>query len=146
MNSECSLTVPWHEAAADRWLTPGRFSTILAILIFMAYPDVVLGIRTFGFRDFAIFGHPVAFYIRESFWRAEIPLWNPLNNCGIPFLAQWNTLALYPGSLFLLILPLPWSLGIFCLAHAGLGGLGMYHLVRRWAGVSVLSACQCRGR
>src|SRR5207237_5549523 len=61
-----------------------------------------------------------------------LPLWNPLNNCGIPFLAQWNTLVVYPGSLFLLILPLPWSLGIFCLAHAALGGLGMYHLVRRW--------------
>ena len=124
MNSERSLTVRWHEVAADRWLTPGRFSTILAILIFTAYPDVVLGIRTFGFRDFAIFGHPVAFYIRESFWRAEIPLWNPLNNCGIPFLAQWNTLVVYPGSLFLLVLPLPWSLGMFCLAHAELGGLG----------------------
>ena len=103
-------------------------------------PGRGVGIRTFGFRDFAIFGHPVAFYIRESFWRAEIPLWNPLNNCGIPFLAQWNTLALYPGSLFLLILPLPWSLGIFCLAHAGLGGLGMYHLVRRWAGTRLGAA------
>src|SRR6266516_1707989 len=92
MNSEHSLTVSRHELAADRWLTPGRFSVILAILIFAAYPDVVLGIRTFGFRDFIIFGHPVAFYMRESFWRAEVPLWNPLNNCRIPFLAQWNTL------------------------------------------------------
>src|SRR5213075_3169334 len=123
MNSEHSPSGPRHRLAADRWLTPGRFSVILAILIFAAYPDVVLGTQTFGFRDFIIFGHPLAFYLRESFWRAEIPLWNPLNNCGIPFLAQWNTLVVYPGSLFLL-LPLPWSLGIFCLAHAELGGLG----------------------
>ena len=54
---------------------------------------------------------------RESFWRGEMPLWNPYNNCGLPFLAQWNTLALYPGSLFYLLLPLSWALGVFCLLH-----------------------------
>jgi hypothetical protein len=63
-----------------------------------------------------------------------MPLWNPLNNCGMPFLAQWNTLSLYPLSLIYLLLPMPWSLGIFCLAHLFLAGMGMYYLAFRWTG------------
>jgi hypothetical protein len=116
------------------WFTPGRFALILAAFIFAAYPDVVLGGRTFFFRDFGFFGYPLAHYYRESFWRGEIPLWNPLNNCGLPFLAQWNTMVLYPGSLFYLFLPLSWSLAVFCLLHQFLAGLGMYFLAARWTG------------
>ena len=116
------------------WFTPGRFVVLLALFIFVFFPDVVLGTRTFIFRDYGLFGYPLAFYHRESFWRGEVPLWNPLNDCGVPFLAQWNTLVLYPGSLFYLLLPLSWSLGVFCLAHLLLAGLGMYLLAYRWTG------------
>ena len=119
-------------SASAAWLTAGRFALILAAGIFAAYPEVVLGMRTFFFRDFGYFGYPLAFHHRESFWRGELPLWNPLSNCGLPFLAQWNTLVLYPGSLIYLLLPLTWSLGVFCLLHQFLGGLGMYFLATRW--------------
>jgi len=119
-------------ACADAWLTSRRFALVLAMAIFAAYPDVVLGMRTFFFRDFGYFGYPLAHYHRQNFWHGEIPLWNPLNNCGLPFLAQWNTLVLYPGSLFYLVFPLSWSLGVFCLLHQFLGGLGMYFLAARW--------------
>jgi len=118
----------------DAWFTPGRFAALLALLIFIFFPDVILGTRTFVFRDYGLYGYPVAFHHRESFWRGEVPLWNPLNDCGVPFLAQWNTIVLYPGSLFYLLLPLSWSLGVFCLVHVFLAGLGMYFLARRWTG------------
>src|SRR5208282_3609848 len=62
------------------------------------------------------------------------PWWNPLNCCGLPFLAQLNTLALYPLSLIYLLLPLTWSLPFFCLLHLFLGGMGMYFLAARWTG------------
>ncbi len=39
---------------------------------------------------------------------------------------------LYPPSLIYLILPLPWSLGFFCLLHLWFAGFGMYFLARRW--------------
>jgi Bacterial membrane protein YfhO len=118
--------------AGIEWFTPRRFAFILAASIFAAYPEVVLGVRTFFFRDFGYFGYPLAFHHRESFWRAEVPLWNPLNDCGLPFLAQWNTMVLYPGSLFCLVFPLSWSLAVFCLLHQFLSGLGMYLLAMRW--------------
>ena len=83
-------------APADEWFTPRRFASLLALLIVVLFPEVIFGDRTFIFRDFGLFGYPVAFYHRESFWRGEIPLWNPLNCSGLPFLAQWNTLVCYP--------------------------------------------------
>ena len=116
------------------WLTPGRFALLLAISIFAANPEVLLGLQTFYYRDFGFFGYPLAHYHRGSFWQGEIPLWNPLNNCGLPFLAQWNTLVLYPGSLFYLLLPLSWSLAVFCLLHQFLAGMGMFCLASRWTG------------
>ena len=84
--------------------------------------------------DYGQFACPVAFYHREAFWRGELPLWNPLSNCGVPFLAQWNTLTLYPLSLVYLLLPFPWSLGMFCVLHLFGGGMGMYLLASRWTG------------
>lgn len=125
---------------AQAWFTPGRFALLLVALTFATYPDVILGASTFFYRDFQLFAYPWAHYHRESFWRGEIPLWNPLNNCGVPFLAQWNTMTLYPGSLLYLLFPLSWSLGIFCLAHFVLAGLGMYQLAVRWANHSWAAA------
>ncbi len=123
---------PSNSSSADDWLTPGRFAGLLALLIFAAFPGVVLGTNTFVFRDFGSFGYPLAHYHRESFWQGEVPLLNPLNDFGLPFLAQWNTMTLYPGSLIYLLLPLSWSLGMFCLLHLFLAGLGMYFLAHRW--------------
>src|SRR6185437_11663800 len=82
--------------------------------------------------DFAVYAYPLAYHFRESFWRGELPLWNALNDCGLPFLAQWNTMTLYPLSLFYLLLPLSWSLGVFCLLHLFFAGMGMYFLAHRW--------------
>ena len=118
----------------DAWFTPGRFAGLLAGLICLTFFNVITGQETFFQRDFGVFTYPVAQYYRESFWRGELPLWNPLNYCGIPFIAQWNTSLLYPPSLFYLVFPLSWSLGVFNLAHLFLAGLGMYFLARRWLG------------
>jgi hypothetical protein len=118
--------------AADEWLTPGRFALLLGLLILAAFPGVLLGGTTFIIRDFGMFSYPVAYFHRQCFWRGELPLWNPFNHCGLPFLAQWNTLTLYPLSLIYLLLPLTWSLSFFCLAHLFWGGLGMYFLAYRW--------------
>ena len=130
----------WHRfepgapKAADEWFTPWRFAGLLAALVCVAYPEVITGRETFFHRDFAVFGYPLAYHHRESFWDGEIPLWNPLNHCGLPFLAQWNTMTLYPLSLFYLLFPLSWSLGVFCLGHFFLAGMGMYFLAHRWTG------------
>jgi hypothetical protein len=123
---------PPREGPAGAGLTPARFAALLAVLIVITYPGVVFGRSTFVIRDYGMFGYPLAHFHRESFWRGELPFWNPLSSCGLPFLAQWNTLTLYPLSLIYLLLPLTWSLSFFCLAHLFWGGLGMYYWAWRW--------------
>lgn len=131
---------PWDQSwdrASRQWdeaFSPARFALLLAIVIAVSFSDVVFGGATFFIRDYARFGYPLALYHQNSFWAGEIPLWNPFNSCGLPFLAQWNTLAAYPGSLFYLLLPLSWALGFFNLAHLFLGGMGMYFLGRHCTG------------
>jgi hypothetical protein len=131
-----SLTTEAHVNCADSgagaWFRPWRFAALLLILIIAAFPEAILGSHTFFFRDFGLFGYPVAHYYRNSFWQGELPHWNPLNNCGLPFLAQWNTMVLYPFSIFYLVFPLNLALGIFNLGHLFLGGIGMYLLAHYW--------------
>ncbi len=123
------------EANENRLLnffTPLRFGILLALLIFATFPQVVSGLQTFVIRDFGFFSYPNAVFQRECFWRGELPFWNPYNECGVPFLAQWNTMPLYPPSLIYLLLPLQWSLSFFCLLHLWFAGMGMFFLARHW--------------
>ena len=115
----------------EGWTCP-RFALFLAAVLVLSFAPILVGGQSLYFRDFGIFGYPFAYYHKECFWRGEIPLWNPYNCLGIPFLAQWATMVLYPGSLLYLFLPLPWSLNFFCLVHLWLAGLGMYRLTRDW--------------
>jgi hypothetical protein len=132
------------------WFTPRRFGILLALLIFAAFPHVLLGVQTFVVRDYGFFAYPLAHFQRECFRHGELPLWDPYNNCGVPFLAQWNTMPLYPPSLIYLLLPLPWSLSFFCLLHLWFAGFGMFFLARRWTGLrhaevsSVFDVCNAR--
>jgi hypothetical protein len=128
------VDAPESQNSFDGLFSAGRFLLTLGLLILISYPGLVLGTRTFCYRDAGLFSYPVAYYLRDSFWHGRWPLWNPCNHCGTPFLAQWNTLALYPLSLFYILLPMPWSLNFFLLGHLMLGGLGMYKLAHDWFG------------
>jgi len=130
MNSD----IPGWRTDFDREFTAARLALLLGALLLVSYPDIVFGTHAFFYRDTGLFGYPVAHYLRDCFWRGEVPLWNPYNNCGIPFLAQWNTLALYPPSLFYELLPMPWAMNFFILGHVFLAGIGMYFLALRWFG------------
>ncbi|MGH8023424.1 MAG: YfhO family protein [Limisphaerales bacterium] len=122
------------ENRAFNWFAPSRFAILLGLLVFASFPQVLLGAQTFVARDYGFFAYPLAYFQKQCFWHGQLPFWDPYNNCGIPFLAQWNTMSLYPPSLIYLLLPLGWSLSFFCLLHFWFGGLGMYCLARRWTG------------
>jgi len=91
--------------------------------------------QTFVIRDYGFYSYPTAFFQQECFRHGQLPFWDPYNYCGVPFLAQWNTMPLYPPALIYLALPLTWSLSFFCLLHLWFAGFGMYHLARRWTGL-----------
>ncbi len=114
--------------------TPLRFAAFLLLAFVLAFPGIWMGTETFFRSDYGVMAYPSAHYLSESLRAGELPLWNPLSNCGAPFLAQWGTMCLYPGSLFFVALPMPWALGVFCLLHLWLGGLGARALAERWTG------------
>src|SRR5580693_6190838 len=118
------------------WFSPGRFAALLGLLVFATFPHVILGWQTFVIRDYGLFVHPLASFQRDCFWHGRFPFWNPYNNWGVPFLAQWNNMPLYPPVLLYLLLPLTWALCFFSLAHLWFAGLGMYWLAKRWTGNS----------
>lgn len=118
--------------AAGRFFSARCFGVALALLLCAVFPRVLLGLRSFVERDFGVWSYPVCAYIRECMQAGEIPLWNPLSNCGAPLLAQWVPMALYPFSILYLLFPMPWSVNFFSLLHLWWGGLGMYYLARHW--------------
>lgn len=119
-------------SAGPWWCSIRTLGSLVVLFLFALYPGVILGSHSFFYRDFGLFTYPVAYYTHQSFWRGELPLWNPLIDCGVPFLAQWNTTVCYPLSLIYMLFPLPWSLNYFCLGHLVLAGLGMYVLAFQW--------------
>jgi hypothetical protein len=132
-------TVPANDSATgidplDDWFTPVRFALLLGLLLVITFPGILAGQQSFFFRDYGVLSYPTIFYARESFWRGELPLWNPFSHCGVPFLAQWGPMVLYPFSIIYLLFPLPWSLGLFSVLHLLLGGCGMHALASRWTG------------
>ncbi|HEY3864200.1 MAG TPA: YfhO family protein [Verrucomicrobiae bacterium] len=128
------------QSITRNWAEPPRFALLLALMVFIPFWNVLLGFDVFVTRDFGLFSFPVATFHKECFWHGTLPSWNPYDCCGVPFLAQFNTLALYPLSLIYLLLPLTWSLPAFCLFHVYFGGMGMYFLARRWTGSQAAGA------
>ena len=127
-------TRPDQPPGADAAFNATRLILLLGLLMCVTFPDIVLGSHAFVYRDAGLFSYPLAYYSRQSIQQGQLPLWNPYSNCGIPFLAQWNTMVLYPFSLIYLLLPMPWSMNYFLLGHVLLAGVGMYFLARRWFG------------
>jgi O-antigen/teichoic acid export membrane protein len=69
-------------------------------------------------------------FIRESIAQGEIPLWNPHQFAGIPFLAAGQQSTLYPFSILYYVLPLPAAYGWFTVVQLWLAGAFMYLFLR----------------
>jgi hypothetical protein len=106
----------------------GSFVLLLTVFVASTYPEILFGTGSFVHRDFGLFAWPVMSFTRDVLADGGFPWWNPLNNYGLPFFAQWNTQVLYPGTWLALLFPLPYGLGLYALMHLVLAGAGMYCL------------------
>jgi len=112
------------------WLTTRTFLLILAAALIFAFPRVALGLHTFFYRDFGALGYPGSIFMRTSLLQGTLPLWDPYNHCGAPYLAQMGQW--YPPAWLGCFLPLPWAENFSMLAHLWWGGFGLFWLARRW--------------
>lgn len=65
-------------------------------------------------------------FIRQSLNMGEIPLWNPHQLSGVPFLAAGQQSAFYPLGILYYLLPLASAYGWFMVVNLGLAGIFMY--------------------
>jgi O-antigen/teichoic acid export membrane protein len=80
--------------------------------------------------DLVLENYQWKWFIRESIAQGEIPLWNPYQFSGIPFLAAGQQSTLYPFSVLYYVLPLTAAYGWFTVVQLWLAGAFMYLFVR----------------
>ncbi|TFG62759.1 MAG: hypothetical protein E4H28_07270, partial [Gemmatimonadales bacterium] len=114
--------------AAVPWLPTLAIGLATAFL----FLPVLIGGESFFGRDVAPFFYPMKHFLAESFDNGRFPLWNPWSAGGGPFFATLQPGVLYPGSLFLLVLPFPHSADSIVILHFVLAGAGWFVLLRHW--------------
>ena len=75
--------------------------------------------------------YPWRFFAAETLRAGTIPLWNPYQFCGTPFVANSQSAVFYPGNLLFVLLPVARAFGVSALLHLTLAGWLTYLLLRR---------------
>src|SRR5262245_40547747 len=105
----------------------------IAIPIAALFGPALANERTFAMRDAAHFYYPLFEWCCREWAAGRVPLWNPLENCGLPVLADTTSSVFYPGKLLFLV---PISFGLryklFITLHVVLASAGSYALARTW--------------
>ncbi len=76
--------------------------------------------------------YPWFSFLNRAGLARELPLWNPYEGLGAPFLALWRTRALSPFSIPLYLLPLHAALGVSLFLKLCAAGLFAYYAARRF--------------
>lgn len=74
--------------------------------------------------------YPWRLFAAASLRRGELPLWNPHQFCGTPFVANSQSAVFYPPNLLFTLLPVPTAFGVSVLLHLALTGLLLYGFLR----------------
>jgi len=117
---------------------------VLPLAVALAFVELLAG-REILWGDFVSWYFPSHHYAAARLSQGELPLWNPYNDCGMPFMGEADHGTLYPPSLLLHVmgshkLVLFHLLQAFTLAHILGGALALYALARSlgcrpWAAV-----------
>jgi hypothetical protein len=102
----------------------------LALIVTIAFGDVLLGINNFYMRDLTRYYYPTKQILREIVYGGEFPYWNRYFSAGQPMAANPEHEVFYPFT-WLILLP-SYDLGyrLLILVHLYIGILGMYALLR----------------
>src|SRR5439155_1672185 len=102
-----------------------------AFWIFGFLPHVAPGKADWGALDLEMYFYPKFAYGAAALARGRVPLWNPHEFCGLPFLATAQVAALYPvkNVLFWLFSP-PLALHVNYVVHLVLAGAPAYAWAR----------------
>ena len=107
----------------------------------MLFGTVLVGFERLGFRDVGHFYTPLYGYVGSRSFDDWIPLWNPLDQTGMPLFGETTTAFFYPPRYLLFLMPITaeTALGWYVAAHVVLAA-GATSWVARRAGRSAPSA------
>src|SRR5258708_4355362 len=80
--------------------------------------------------DLVLENYPWKKFILESIRTGQLPLWNPYQFAGLPFLAAGQSSALYPFAIIYYVVPLARAYGLFVVSQFFLAGLLTYIFLR----------------
>ncbi|HOQ28779.1 MAG TPA: YfhO family protein [Armatimonadota bacterium] len=73
---------------------------------------------------------PWRHFARESLHAGYLPLWNPHQFCGTPFVANYQSALFYPFNLLFWVLPVVHAFGVSAILHLFLAGAFVYLYLR----------------
>ena len=120
-----------------------RVAPFLLLLISLAPFDTMLLRRELPtFRDHLSYFLPLRWHTAAVLRGGELPLWNPWNGMGEPWLANPQTGVFYPPTWLIAFLPFETGYVLFLALHLALLGFGAWRLFARWAseGPALLAA------
>ena len=106
------------------------FIALIALAMF-ARPLVRNEVLTF--RDHGDYFQPLRYFTAVEVRNFRLPLWNPYNASGEPWLANPQTAVFYPPFWIYLLVPFAQAYVIFLLLHIALLGCGAFLLFSRFA-------------
>ncbi len=80
--------------------------------------------------DLVLENYQWKYFLRQQIAQREIPLWNPQQFSGIPFMAAGQHSGLYPVSLVYYVMPLSSAYGWYTVVNLALAGAFMYAYLR----------------
>src|SRR5881628_907262 len=89
--------------------------------------------EVFTFRDHSDYFQPLRLYTAQHLRVWRLPLWNPYNGSGEPWMANPQTGVFYPPAWLFVVLPFQTAYVAFLLLHSLLLGGGAYRLFLRQA-------------
>lgn len=114
-----------------------RTSVLIApVLILLLFAPSLAGIERLAFRDVSHFYTPLYDYVASRCSQQWLPLWNPLDQTGVPLAGETTTAVFYPPRYVLFMLPIASEVAIswYVALHLILASLTAW-IAARWAGL-----------
>ena len=119
-----------------------KTSVLLApVLILTLLSPSLLGFDCLAFRDVAFFYTPLYDYIAERCRESWLPLWNPLDQTGMPLIGETTSAVLYPLRYLIFSLPISTesAMAWYVAVHLIIASIAT-RLLAGWAGFQPLGA------
>src|SRR5438128_5574929 len=106
--------------------------TFIALLALAMFARPLVRGEVLTFRDHSDYFQPLRYFTAVELRNFRLPLWNPYNASGEPWLANPQTAVFYPPFWIFLIVPFAQAYMLFLLAHIVLLGCGAFLLFSRF--------------